>query len=128
MSGTETKQKTLEKANDRLQALDTYIEGKMKRYSLLFSVNGGAFAIAKILNEPNSTRILGGLTLQELAIGAVLFTILMGIDIFLWGQMMRTKFFDGELVFKWAGKSILILLCILLILAWLIAAFGGAYG
>ena len=128
MSGTEIKQKTLEKANDRLQALDTYIEGKMKRYSLLFSVNGGAFAIAKILSEPNSTRILGGLTLQELAIGAVLFTILMGIDIFLWGQMMRTKFFDGELVFKWAGKSILILLCILLILAWLIAAFGGAYG
>jgi len=128
MSGTETKQKTLEKANDRLQALDTYIEGKMKRYSLLFSVNGGAFAVAKILREPNTTRILGGLTLQELAIGAVLFTILMGIDIFLWGQMMRTKFFDGELVFKWAGKSILILLCILLILAWLIAAFGGAYG
>jgi hypothetical protein len=127
MSDIKTKQKILEKASDRLQALDTYIEGKMKRYSLLFSVNGGAFAIAKILGEPNSTRILGGLTLQELAIGAVLFTILLGIDIFLWGQMMRTKFFDGELVFEWAGKSILILLCILLILAWLIAAFGGAH-
>jgi hypothetical protein len=127
MSNTEPK-KTLEKANDRLQGLDTYIEGKMKRYSLLFSVNGGAFAIAKILGEPNSTRILGGLTLQELAIGAVLFTILMGIDIFLWGHVMRTKFFDGTLVFGWGGKSILILLCTLLVLGWLIAAFGGAYG
>jgi hypothetical protein len=127
MSNTESK-KTLEKANDRLQGLDTYIEGKMKRYSLLFSVNGGAFAIAKILGEPNSTRILGGLRLQELAIGAVLFTILMGIDIFLWGHMMRAKFFDGALVFGWGGKSILILLCTLLILGWLIAAFAGAHG
>jgi hypothetical protein len=115
----------LERVNDRLQGLDTYIEGKMKRYSLLFAVNGGAFAIAKMFGEPNSARIVGSLTLQELAVGAVVFTILMGIDIFLWGHMMRTKFFAGTLVFGWPGKAILILLCILLIVGWLIAAFGA---
>ena len=31
----------------QLQILQAYTEGKMKRYGLLFSVNGGAFALAK---------------------------------------------------------------------------------
>jgi hypothetical protein len=30
----------LEKNNEVLQGLATYIDGKMKRYSLLFAVNG----------------------------------------------------------------------------------------
>ena len=32
-------------------ALELYENGKHRRYSLLFSVNGGAFAIAKILAD-----------------------------------------------------------------------------
>ncbi len=41
----------LNRPAERLEGLNTYTTGKMKRYSLLFAVNGGAFAIAKLLGE-----------------------------------------------------------------------------
>jgi hypothetical protein len=46
----------------------------------------------------------------------------MVIDIFLWGQMMKNQFLGG-LAFNIAGKSILILLGMLIILAWVLVAF-----
>lgn len=134
---------------DRLAGLDTYIDGKMRRYSLLFTVNGGAFAIAKLLGEQQTGKVLGDLSLQAVAIGAIVFTCLMWFDIYLFGQMMRREFFGGDkkdkegtteatqrssrdagdekgepLVFGPQGKFVLGALCTLLILGWSLAAFG----
>ncbi len=136
---------------DRLTGLTTYIDGKMRRYSLLFTVNGGAFAIAKLLGEQQGGRVLGDLSLQAVAIGAVVFTCLMWLDIFFFGEMMRNQFFGGNrsggrgiveemkcfwnnekdnrdepLVFGPQGKFVLGALCTLLILGWSLAAFGPA--
>ncbi|HJP94029.1 MAG TPA: hypothetical protein VJ875_18870 [Pyrinomonadaceae bacterium] len=107
---------------DKLQALNTYIDGKIKRYNLIFAVNGGAFALAKLL-DTKPGQILGQLTPQHLAIGAVAFTFLMWFDIWLWGENMRTGYFDGKEVFQWRGKAILSLLALLLIIGWLLAEF-----
>jgi hypothetical protein len=110
---------------DRLSGMNTYIEGKMKRYSLMFSVNGGAFAIAKLFAQEN-TQILGGLSLRALAIGAISFTLLVWRDIYLFGDMMKREFFGGHLVFQRQGIWILHALCILVIIGWLLAAFWPA--
>jgi hypothetical protein len=107
----------------KLQALGTYIDGKIKRYNLMFAVNGGAFALAKLLKDPSSEKVLGRLTPQHLAIGAVAFTFLMWFDIWLWGENLRKGYFDGKEVFQWRGKAILSLLSSLLIVGWLLAAF-----
>ena len=50
------------------EAFDLYENGKHRRYSLLFSVNGGAFAIAKLLAGGPGTDpvVLGHLTLRPL--------------------------------------------------------------
>jgi hypothetical protein len=108
---------------DKLDGLSTYIDGKMKRYSLLFAVNGGAFAIAKLLGDPAGQRVVGGLSLRALAVGAIIFSLLMWRDIYLFGEMMRNKFFGGTLVFEKGGKRILAVLSLLLISGWLLAAF-----
>ncbi|MGH7451620.1 MAG: papain-like cysteine protease family protein, partial [bacterium] len=71
-----------------------------------------------------NAKILGGLTPKALAIGAVAFTGLMCLDIWLWGKMMRESFFNNSQVFTNVGKAILIALSLLLILGWLMAAFG----
>jgi hypothetical protein len=139
----------LSRQPDRLTGLNTYIDGKMRRYSLLFTVNGGAFAIAKLLGEQQGGSGLGDLSLQAVAIGAVVFTCLMWLDIFFFGEMMRNEFFGGNgndgtgiveemkrfwsnekdnrdepLVFGPQGKFVLGALCTLLILGWSLAAFG----
>ena len=69
-TGLSTTQLTLKEASD------IYEDGKHRRYSLLFAVNGGAFAVAKLLTgEPGKSGVvLGGLTLQQLAFGMILFT------------------------------------------------------
>lgn len=116
----------LDTDDKKLSGLGTYIDGKMKRYSLLFSVNGGAFAIAKFMSESDKTAgavLLGKLRLWHLALGSIVFTILMVVDIFLWGQMMKKNFL-GDLAFTVAGKSILALLGLLIVLAWVFVALG----
>ena len=47
-----TEHNLLERASDRISGVNAYIDGKMKRYSLMFAVNGGAFALAKLLPDP----------------------------------------------------------------------------
>jgi hypothetical protein len=42
-----------------------YEDGKHRRYSLLFAVNGGAFAIAKVFAEKNAGAVLGNLSLHH---------------------------------------------------------------
>lgn len=116
----------LDRDAEVLSGLATYIDGKMKRYSLMFAVNGGAFAVAKLMAEAGQTSntiLLGHLRLWHLALGAILFTVLMVIDIYLWGQMMKKKFL-GDLAFNVPGKLILICLGVLLISAWSLVASG----
>ena len=114
----------LETDPQKLDGLRTYIDGKMRRYSLMFSVNGGAFAIAKLMTDANSAKLLGYLSIRQLALGAIVFTILMAIDIWWFGQMMRERFL-GEIAFSRRGKLILILLAALLISGWLLVITGG---
>ena len=107
----------------KLDGLRTYIDGKRRRYGLLFSVNGGAFAIAKLMADENTAKLLGGLSVRYLAFGAIVFTIVMVVDIWLFGQMMRAEFLD-ELAFTKRGKTILLLLGTLLVSGWLLVASG----
>ena len=113
----------LETEPQKLDGLRTYIDGKMRRYSLLFSVNGGALAIAKLMTDAESAKLLGHLSIKQLALGAIIFTIVMTIDIWSFGQMMSDKFL-GELAFTRRGKLILVLLACLLIGGWLLVIVG----
>lgn len=105
-------------------AFDLYETGKHRRYGLLFSVNGGAFAIVKLLagESEKGPIVLGYLKLPQLAIGMVLFTIVMVADIFMFGEKMRADVLPGA--FGWQGKLVLILLGFLLCAGWLLAGFS----
>lgn len=116
----------LKNDTDVLTALSTYIDGKMKRYSLMFAVNGGAFAVAKLMAEAGKGRetvLLGQLKLWHLALGAILFTILIVVDIYLFAQMMKKKFL-ADSAFNLPGKLILFSLGVLLVSAWALVASG----
>ena len=113
----------LETDPQKLDGMRTYIDGKMRRYSLLFSVNGGALAIGKLMADANTASLLGRLSVTHLAIGAMIFTTVMVIDIWLFGEMMRVRFLNG-LAFTTPGKVILILLGALIISGWLMVAMG----
>lgn len=104
-----------------LKALQTYIDGKIKRYNLMFAVNGGIFALAKLISVDGKPNPLGSLKLIHLAIGAIGFTFVLWFDIWLWGSMMRTKYLESTGSFSWVGKTILSLLASLLIIGWLLA-------
>jgi hypothetical protein len=101
-----------------------YEEGKHRRYSLLFSVNGGAFTVAKILvgSECKPPVVLGRLTLPELSWGMILFTVVMVLDIYAFGHKMRNKHFLPE-AFDWRGKSVLISIGLIICLGWFLV--GG---
>jgi hypothetical protein len=108
----------LKNDGDKLDGIRTYIDGKMKRYDLLFAVNGGAFVIGKL--EPAQ---LGHLNILTLALGAMLFTVVMTVDIWVFAQGLKQDFFEPrDNVFTWIGKMILVLLGSLLVVAWGLAA------
>jgi len=108
----------LTKETDKLEGMRTYIDGKMKRYDLLFAVNGGAFVIGKL--DPAK---LGNLTIDTLALGAMIFTVVMTVDIWVFAQGLKQDFFEPcDNVFTWIGKMILMLLGSLLVVAWGLAA------
>ncbi len=99
-----------------------YEDGKHRRYSLLFAVNGGAFAVAQLLKGTPEKEgvVLGGMTLWMLA-GAIAFlSAVMCDDIYRFGVKYRT--WDGE-VFQGPGQVVLALLCGFLVAAWLIVGF-----
>jgi len=106
-----------ETAENDLESLNVYMDGKMKRYTLLFSVNGGAFAVGQFLLRPESADLRAGLPLRYLAEGAIIFTAIMTVDIWLFGQMMRERF-AGNAAFTWAGKALLVLISLLLMGGW----------
>lgn len=103
------------KANE---AYELYENGKHRRYSLLFAVNGGAFAVAKFLagDEDEKLIVLGKLTLTELALGMTAFTVVMVWDIYEFGDKMSRVCLDA---FGPAGKRVLMLLGALLCAGWL---------
>ena len=103
------------------EAFKLYEDGKHRRYALLFSVNGGAFAIAKLLLEskapPSDTiHVIGNLTLTELSIGMAIFTAIMVLDIYLFGEKMRKRL-PGA--FQWQGKLVLGMIGLLICAGWL---------
>jgi hypothetical protein len=97
------------------EAHQLYENGKHRRYSLMFAVNGGAFAIAKLLTgEPGKS-------------GMALFTAFMAWDIYVFGQKMRATYLSDS--FQWRGKAVLVILGALQFIGWLLVAGsreGGA--
>ena len=108
------------------ESFKAYEDGKHRRYSLLFAVNGGAFAVAKlfsdakIFSDPKTANVLGSLTLRQLSLGMILFTIVMVVDIFMFGEKMRTKYLPDA--FGWQGKAVLLLLGVLICAGWFLVA------
>jgi hypothetical protein len=98
-------------------AFSLYEEGKHRRYNLLFAVNGGAFAIAKVFAESETCQtVLGGLTLKHLAIGMMIFSLAMVIDIYCFGNNMRNHHLNT--VFGMPGKGVLLVLGLLICVGW----------
>jgi purine-cytosine permease-like protein len=105
---------------DVKDALELYENGKHRRYGLLFTVNGGAFAVAKIFTE-QCTNVLGGLSLKNLSVGMILFTLVMGWDIYEFGKQSRKE--PTPEVFGGVGKAVLLLLVALICAGWLLVGF-----
>ena len=101
-------------------AYTLYGSGKKRRYSLLFSVNGGAFAIFKLLTRSDN-NVLSDLSLAHLAIGMGIFTLLMVWDIYAFGEKMHDRYL-GEEVFGPEGKAVLLLLGLLIVSGWFLVA------
>ena len=97
------------------ESFKAYEDGKHRRYGLLFSVNGGAFAVAQLFGKP-ATVALGHLTRGQLSVGMILFTIVMTADIFMFGEKMRKNYLDDA--FGWQGKAVLISIGLLLCAGW----------
>jgi hypothetical protein len=111
----------LETKHKRLpEASKAYEEGKHRRYTMLFTVNGGAFAVAKVFSVPSAATVLGSLQLWQLSLGMILFTIVMVVDIFTFGQKMHRHL--GDEVFTGYGKAVLILLGVLFAMGWFLVA------
>jgi hypothetical protein len=109
-------------------AYTLYEAGKKRRYDLLFAVNGGAFAIAKLLATSDNKlqvnsdyKIIGDLSLAHLAIGMGIFTILMVWDIYAFGEKMRDRHLREE-VFGPEGKAVLLLLGFSIVCGWYLVA------
>ena len=71
----------------RKEAFELYENGKHRRYSLLFAVNGGAFTIAKLLaaDAAQGGMVLGELTLAQLSLGMMAFTAVLVWDLYAFG-------------------------------------------
>jgi hypothetical protein len=112
-------------APTKMQLSELYENGKHRRYSLLFSINGGAFAIAKLLagEGQHDGAVLGALSLKELSAGMALMTVVMVIDIYAFGEKMRQNLPNA---FGPVGKAVLLLLGALTTLGWVIVGFGKA--
>jgi purine-cytosine permease-like protein len=122
---------TVRKLPDTFKA---YEDGKSRRYSLLFTVNGGAFAVAKLFPSGNPCAVLGKLTLAELSLGMIVFTVLLTVDIFLFGQHLRNTVSQEAMgstgdtlpMFGTPGKLILILIGLLICVGWFLVGVAGS--
>ena len=98
------------------ESFKLYEDGKHRRYSLLFGVNGGAFAVARLFTDAEAVSLLGNLTLGQLAIGMIIFTIVMTADIFVFGEKMRKTYLKDT--FSEYGKAVLLLIGFLICAGW----------
>jgi hypothetical protein len=114
------------------EAYKLYEDGKHRRYGLLFSVNGGAFAIAKLIGDKPG---LGALRLPYVALGMVLFTITMVFDIYKfgskWSGIANQINSNGDELYAFfgrVGRIVLIVIGTLICLGWTLASaiFGWA--
>jgi hypothetical protein len=118
---------------DKLKALDTYNNGKFQRLNLLFAVNGGALLLAQFMFGKDGAQpagsltpgnpAFGGLTLSYLALGAIIFTILIVVDTWSWAARMKREFL-GDLAFTTEGKVLLLAFGVLNIAAWALAGLA----
>ncbi|HUR52985.1 MAG TPA: hypothetical protein VMZ71_02555, partial [Gemmataceae bacterium] len=101
-----------------------YEDGKHRRYSLLFAVNGGAFTVAKLPDEKGTAGI-GKMTMGQLALGMIVFTGVMTFDILAFGLKMRKLEPDqrkrsiGEGLFALPGQIVLVVVGLLISIGWL---------
>jgi hypothetical protein len=119
----------------RLDFERTYLDGKMRRYSLLFAVNGGSFAILKLFSTDGGFELPGAITKEMIAAGAIVFTILMLADLWAYASGMRRLevcWVACEKVsarpdvrvgsFTWRGRLILLGMSTLIVSGWTLAA------
>src|SRR5215472_14167414 len=78
------------------EAFKAYEDGKHRRYGLLFSVNGGAVATAKLFGDPKMDVFLGSLKVWQVAAGMIVFTLLMWWDLWIFAQRMRQDVGDDS--------------------------------
>jgi hypothetical protein len=106
-----------------------YEEGKDRRYKLLFAVNGGAFAIAKLMTKDGASSpvVLGGLELWVLALAMIVFTAAMVVDIDAFGLKMRHAL-PAEEVFGPVGAVVLGILGAVLVGGWSLVMVPSADG
>ena len=102
------------------ESFKAYEDGKHRRYELMFAVNGGAFAIAKIFADKDAAVVLRHLSVRELSVGMILFTVVMVADIFSFGLKMRNTYLPSA--FGWQGKTVLVLIGALLCTGWSLVA------
>jgi hypothetical protein len=107
------------------EAFELYENGKHRRYELMFAVNGGAFAVASLIgpNRPD----LGKLHLPQLAVGMILFTLVMVCDIYTFGDKwhkLGRNISNSEVhqIFGPPGRAVLFAIGSLLCVGWALAA------
>lgn len=102
-----------------------YEDGKHRRYGLLFSVNGGGFAVGSLFKESAAAPLLGNLTISQLAVGMAAFTIAMYVDIMVFGTRMRENAGDNGAgvvrgIFSKVGGLVLTVICGVIVLGWVL--------
>ncbi len=107
------------------EAFELYENGKHRRYELLFAVNGGAFAVAKLI-DPNHPD-LGRLHLLQLAVGMILFTVVMVYDVYKFGEKWHNLGLEisaspTHLIFGTPGRVVLFAIGLLLCAGWALVA------
>jgi hypothetical protein len=120
-SGTQQAKETTEEKKVP-ESFKSYEDGKHRRYQLLFAVNGGAFAVAKLFADKDAKDVLGSLYLPHLSLGMIVFTIVMVADIFLFGKKMRENYLPGA--FDWQGRLVLALIGVLICLGWCLVGWN----
>jgi hypothetical protein len=126
---TESASNEKSQSSQKSDLVKLYEDGKHRRYEMLFLVNGGAFAIAKLmLDKSNPSHVLGKLTLTRLSIGMAVFTAIMVYDICSFGRKMRKQM--QELLkredvdmFSREGKAVLGAIGALIIAGWICAGW-----
>jgi hypothetical protein len=115
-------------------AFGIYEDGKHRRYSLLFAVNGAIAAIVKLAPKDD----LGTRGSVLLAVLMIIFTGIMGWDIWLFGKRMRKDSGDKPKgtsvdlakgkwagIFSYYGRIVLIACCVLIVIGWVCIGLWG---